>query len=541
MYILGINGGFRQGYQDVSACLVCDGEVIAAVEEERISRIKFSAGKLPYTSVLEVLKQGNVSIKDVDLVAFHGSTWGDDFDEKIKTYFNNFFGYTPPVKRYHHHDCHAAGSFYSSGFKESLIVTMDYSGDGVSLQIAIGKDNRIENLKRFERPESLGLFYSLITQYCGFTKDSEEYKLMGLAAFGDKHAFDFSWLLSFANGDYHLNLEYIEIPAPKAPSPHRDEMNYNYRFIEKMGQPKRIPNSSISQFYKDVAASAQFQLEKTVLHLIDFYTQTTGIKNVCLSGGVALNCLMNQKLMNADCIDHLFIQPASTDAGISMGAAWLGSIDLGKLPKAPLNAFLGNEFSEEAIESTLRICGINYKKENNFVELAAADLAQGKVIAWYQGRMEFGPRALGNRSILANPCLPNMQQLVNQKIKFRESFRPFGASVLIEDKALFFEGKANAAPYMTLVFDVKKNKADTIPAVVHADGTCRIQTVSEQDNILFYNLIRTFKQQSGVAVLLNTSFNLNHEPIVNTPREAIASFFSSGLDVLYLGNYRIQK
>ncbi len=541
MYILGINGGFRQGYQDISACLVCDGEVIAAVEEERISRIKFSAGKLPYTSVLEVLKLGNISIKDVDLVAFHGSTWGDDFDEKIKTYFSNHFGYVPPVKRYHHHDCHAAGTFYSSGFKESLIITMDYSGDGVSLQIAIGRDNKIDNIKRFERPQSLGLFYSLITQYCGFTKDSEEYKLMGLAGFGDKYAFDFSWLLSFANGGYHLNLEYIEIPVPKAPSPHRDEMNYNYKFIEKMGQPKRIPNSSISQFYKDVAASAQFQLEKTVLHILDHYTQTTGISNVCLSGGVALNCLMNQKLMNANGIDHLFIQPASTDAGISMGAAWLGSIDLGKLPKAPLNAFLGNEFSEEAIESTLRICGVNYKKENNFVELAAADLAQGKVIAWYQGRMEFGPRALGNRSILANPCLPNMQQLVNQKIKFRESFRPFGASVLLEDKALFFEGKANSAPYMTLVFDVKKTKADTIPAVVHADGTCRIQTVSAQDNILFYNLILAFKQQSGVAVLLNTSFNLNHEPIVNTPREAIASFFSSGLDVLYLGYYRIQK
>lgn len=541
MYILGINGGFRQGYQDVSACLVCDGEVIAAVEEERISRIKFSAGKLPYTSILEVLKLGNISINDVDLVAFHGSTWGNDFDEKIKTYFSNHFGYAPPVKRYHHHDCHAAGTFYSSGFKESLIFTMDYSGDNISLQIAIGKDNRIENLKRFERPQSLGLFYSLITQYCGFTKDSEEYKLMGLAAFGDKYAFDFSWLLSFADGDYHLNLEYIEIPMPKAPSLHRDEMNYNHKFIEKMGQLKRVPNSPISQFYKNVGASAQFQLEKTVLHLVDFYTRTTDIKNVCLSGGVALNCLMNQKLMNANFIDNLFVQPASTDAGISIGAAWLGSMDKGTLPIAPHNAFLGNEFSEKAIESALRICGINYTRESNFIELAAHDLAQGKVVAWYQGRMEFGPRALGNRSILANPCMPNMQQLVNQKIKFRESFRPFGASVLIEDKELFFEGKANAAPYMTIVFDVKKNKADTIPAVIHIDGTCRIQTVSVQDNIIFYNLIRAFKQQSGVGVLLNTSFNLNHEPIVNTPREAIASFFSSGLDVLYLGKYRVEK
>ncbi len=253
--------------------------------------------------------------------------------EKSATYFNNHFGYAPPVKRYHHHDCHVAGTFYSSGFKESLIITMDYSGDGISLQIAIGKDHNIVNIKRFERPQSLGLFYSLITQYCGFTKDSEEYKLMGLAAFGDKHAFDFSWLLSFSNGEYHLNLDYAEIPAPKAPSPHRDEMNYNQKFIEKMGQPKRISNSTISQFYKDVAASAQHQLENIVAPCRALY-QINRHKNVCLSGGVALNCLMNQKLMNTECVDQLFVQPASSDAGISMGAA-LASCEHGTLPIAP--------------------------------------------------------------------------------------------------------------------------------------------------------------------------------------------------------------
>ncbi|MBL7799995.1 MAG: hypothetical protein JNL95_04645 [Chitinophagales bacterium] len=541
MYILGINGGFRQGYQDVSACLIHNGKVIAAIEEERISRVKFSAGKLPYSAIVEVLKIGNITIQDIGTVAFHGSTWGQDFDKKIETYFKNFFGYSPPIKRYHHHDCHAAGSFFSSGFDEALLITLDNSGDGVSVQIAIGKKNKIEVIKRYDRPQSLGLFYSLITQYCGFTKDSEEYKLMGLAAFGDKTKFDFSWLLPYANGEFQLNTAYIEVPAPLAPSLHRDEMNFNQLFIDKIGKEKRIPGTTITQFYKDVAASAQFHLEATVLHLTQHYIQHTGIRNVCLSGGVSLNCLMNQKIMNASVVDNIFIQPAASDAGISMGAAWLAGLESKLNPVTPNNTFLGNEFSAESIQETLQICQVNFTKPVDIVESAAKDLAEGKVIAWFQGKMEFGPRALGNRSILANPCLPEMQKIVNQKIKFRESFRPFGASVLEQDINLFFQGKAKKAPYMTLVYQVAQNIIQKIPAVVHADETCRIQTVCESDNPLYFGLLSAFKKLTGYGVLLNTSFNLNHEPIVNTPREAIASFYSSGLDMLYLGNFRIEK
>lgn len=541
MYILGINGGFRAGYQDVSACLIKDGEVIVAIEEERISRVKFSAGKLPYLAILEVLKIAHVSIEEVNLVAFHGSTWEMDFDKKIETYFLNHFGYSPAIKRFHHHNCHAAATFYSAGYDEALILTMDNSGDGVSMQIAVGNQNKIEILKRFDRPQSLGLFYSLITQYCGFTKDNEEYKLMGLAAFGDKYKYDFSWLLSFDQGEYVLDTRYIHTPPPKAPSPHRDEMNFNSLFVEKMGFPKRTPHTAITQFYKDVAASAQYQLEQTILHIAAYYVAKTGIKNICTAGGVALNCLMSQKLMNAEFVHHLFVQPAATDAGISMGAAWLASVENGALPKVPTTAFLGNEFSNEAIENTLHVCQVAFKKVETKTTLAANDLAEGRVIAWFQGRMEFGPRALGNRSILASPCFADMQQTVNQKVKFRESFRPFGASVLVEDMPIFFEGKEKNAPFMTLVFDVKDEQKSKIPAVVHADGSCRIQTVSQEDNPLFFQLITDFKKQSEVGLLLNTSFNLNHEPIVNTPREAIASFFASGIDVLYLGDYRIQK
>jgi carbamoyltransferase len=396
-------------------------------------------------------------------------------------------------------------------------------------------------IKRFARPQSLGLFYSLITQYCGFSKDSEEYKLMGLAAFGDRKRFDFSWLLDFSEGSFQLDTDFIEVPAPNAPSLHRDEMNFTRKFIERMGCDRRISGSLITQFYKDVAASAQRRLEESLLHLIEFYTKELSIRDVCLSGGVALNCLANQKIMNAEFVNRLFVQPASSDAGISMGAAWLAALEKGIRPIAPDNAFLGNEFGNEEISRLLDLCMVTYTREKNIVDLAAADLAAGKVIGWYQGRMEFGPRALGNRSILASPCLPEMQQKVNQKIKFRESFRPFGASVIEEDITLFFEGKPLQAPYMTLVYDVSPDAKKRIPAVVHADGTCRIQTVSKADNMLYHNLLSAFKKLSGCGVLLNTSFNLNHEPIVNTPREAVASFYSSGLDVLYIGECRISK
>ncbi len=541
MYILGINGGFRAGYQDVSACLVKDGEVVAAIEEERISRVKFSAGKLPYLSILEVLKIGKISIEDVSVVAFHGSTWETNFDEKIATYFLNYFGYSPAIRRFHHHDCHAAGSFFSSRFDEALIITMDNSGDGISTQIAIGKNNKIEVLKRFERPQSLGLFYSLITQYCGFTKDNEEYKLMGLSAYGDKHKFDFSWLLKFEDGEYILDTHYLNLPTPKAPSLHRDEMNFNAHFVEKMGAPKRIPHIPISQFYKDVAASAQHHLERVVSQLAEHFMEKTNIKNLCTAGGVALNCLMSQKLMNAGFVENLFVQPAATDAGISMGAAWLACLSNRIKPIAPRNAFLGNSLTDDEIEKTLAICHTKFEKIDNKTELAAKDLKEGKVIAWFQGRMEFGPRALGNRSILANPSFPNIQQIVNQKIKFRESFRPFGASVLEEDITAFFIGKSPKAPFMTLVYDVKKSIKKTIPSIVHADGTCRIQSVCKNHNPAFYELLMSFKKETGIGVLLNTSFNLNHEPIVSTAREAIASFYSSGLDVLYINNYRITK
>lgn len=541
MIILGINGGFAAGYQDVSAVLIKDGHVVAAMEEERLSRVKHSAGRLPYLSVTEVLKIARIDIRDVDLVAFHGSTWGNEIEPKLQQYFQRNFGHCPVIKRYHHHDCHAAGTFFSSGFEEALIISMDNSGDGISLQIATGKGSEIKVLKRFERPNSIGLFYSMMTQFCGFTKDSDEYKLMGLAAYGDKKKYDFSWLVDFENEELVLDTKYIHTVPPRTPSLHRDEMIFNDAFISRIGLSPRVPGSVILQEYKDIAASAQFHLENVALHIANHYLKLTGAKKLCTAGGVALNCLMNQRLMNELPVEDLFIQPASSDAGISMGAAWLAGCEAGIQPLPPANVFSGNEFSNEEIETVLNICQVKFSWTETPAQVAAELLSQNKVIGWFQGRMEFGPRALGNRSILANPAAPDIQSVVNKKIKFREGFRPFGASLPEEDLPLLFNGRLNTSPYMTVTYQTKEPATGRLKGVTHHDGSCRLQTVNAAQNELFYQLLVTLKQKTGTGVCLNTSFNLNYEPIVCTPQQAIATFYASGLDSLIIGNFVIHK
>ncbi len=540
-YILGINGGVRAGYQDVAAVLMCDGRVIAALEEERINRVKHSAGQLPILSVKEVLRIANITIYDVAVVAFHGSTWQVEIEQVIQQHFESYFGFCPPIKRYHHHDCHAASSFFASGFKEALVITIDGSGDGVSTQVAIGRNNILKVIKQYERPQSLGLFYSMMTQVCGFTRDADEYKLMGLAAFGDASKVDLNNVLQVQNGSYHLDTDYlVNIPVGQ-PSPSRYEMLYSKKLLSQLNVPRRV-SSTIDEPYKHIAAATQQELELALTSLVQKHILDTGISKVCLAGGVALNCLANQKIEALDGVTELFIQPASNDAGIALGAAYLAAVDIGEsVFEKQMNTFLGTEFADLAVEEMIQRCQIPYSKSQHPVNDAAAKLAEYKVIGWFQGRMEFGPRALGNRSILASPAAPNIQHTVNHKVKFREGYRPFGASVLEEDFHLFFEAKCKDAPYMTKVFNVKSEYKQLLAGVTHVDGTCRVQTVNQKQNELYYDLLVEFKRLSGLGVLLNTSFNLNHEPIVNTPREAIASFYASGLDTLFLGSFKIDK
>jgi len=540
-YILGINGGVRAGYQDIAAVLMRDGRVIAAVEEERLNRVKHSAGQLPISSIKEVLRIANITIQDVAVVAFHGSTWQVEIEQVIQRHFESYFGFCPTIKRYHHHDCHAASSFFASGFAEALVITIDGSGDGVSTQIAIGRNNKLEVVEQYERPQSLGLFYSMMTQVCGFTRDADEYKLMGLSAYGDASKVDLNNVLQVQNGSYHLDIEYLVYIPVGQPSPSRYEMLYSKKLLSKLNVSRRV-SSTIDEPYKHIAAATQQQLELALTSLVQKHILDTGISKVCLAGGVALNCLANQKIEALNQVTELFIQPASNDAGIALGAAYLAAVDIGEsVFEKQTNVFLGTEFADLAFEEVIQRCQIPYSKSQHPVNDAAAQLAENKVIGWFQGRMEFGPRALGNRSILANPAAPNIQHTVNHKVKFREGFRPFGASVLEEDFHRYFEATCVDAPYMTKVFYVKPEYKQLLTGVTHVDGTCRVQTVNRKQNELYYDLLVEFKRLSGFGVLLNTSFNLNHEPIVNTPREAIASFYASGLDTLFLGIFKIDK
>lgn len=541
MNILGINGGFRQGYQDVSAVLVRGGEVIAAVEEERLSRVKHSAGRLPFLSAMEVLRIGGLTINDIDAVAFHGSTWGSEIDQKVSDYFLHHFGYAPPLQKYHHHQCHAASTYYASDFEEALILTLDNSGDDVSTQMAEGKKNSIEVLQQYSRTNSLGFFYSLINQYCGFVKDSDEYKLMGLASYGNRHAFDFSWLIDFKEGELRLTEQFAQTVMSGAPPLHRDDMNFSAAFLQKMQAPRRLPGAPLSDFYKDVAASAQRHLEDVVLNMLRHFAARTGQKKLCLAGGVALNCVLNQRIVESKIFDKVFVQPASSDAGISLGAAWLASAQAELTPVRTQHTYLGSSFTDDEIKAVLDSCHIKYEQVSDAAAVAAKVIADGKVIGWFQGRMEFGPRALGNRSILANATIKGMNDMVNQKIKLRESFRPFCPSVLEEDAALYFDTPQLPLPYMTITTNVHPHIQPVIPAVTHTDGTARIQTVSKAQNPLYYSLLQHLKQHTGHGVVLNTSFNLSHEPIVATPRQALATFFSSGLDALLLGPFLVIK
>jgi carbamoyltransferase len=540
MKIIGINGGFGGGYQDPSAAILIDGILVAAIEEERVTRIKHATGLMPINAIIELLRITNVTMKEIDFVAFHGATWGDHIISRLQNFLIANFDFSPEIILIHHHHAHAASAIYSSGFKEALIFTLDGSGDGVSTRVSLAKDNNIEIIKDFARPQSFGLYYSAFTQFCGFKRDSDEYKLMGLAAYGNPNTYDLSEFLYYDSGSYRLNTKFLIDMPPYTASPNKQEMLFNENF-ENFFSVKRRTEKEINSVYKNIAASAQFQSEQTIISLVLHYIKLTGINKICLAGGVALNCMMNQKIINHSEISEVFIPPIAADMGISAGAAFATyHYKTNNQPKFH-SVFCGNEYSNPEIQKTLQIVGAEYTESEDVISEAVQMLNEGYVIGWFQGKMEYGPRALGNRSILANPLINGMKDRVNSKIKFRESFRPFGASIIEEDVTFYFEGNNCISPFMTTLYNIKKEFSELLGSVTNVDGTCRIQSVNEKDNSLFYYLLKNFKEKTGHGILLNTSFNLNHEPIVCSPQNAIASYFSSGLDALIIGNFILKK
>ena len=538
MYILGINGGVRAGYQDVSTVLVQDGRVIYAINEERLNRKKHSAGQLPYLGIIEALKFANIAIEDIDYLATHGSTWGEQYEDVLKEYMRYQFGHCPKIIRVHHHMAHAASAYYGSGYDEAMILTMDASGDGIAIQKAKGKEGKIEILEQIPRSNSLGIFYSMMTQFCGFTRDTDEYKLMGLAAYGNPTKISLDEVLEVGTNGFKANPDFLKTLQPGAPQGSRQQAAFSDKLFQLLGEP-RLPSTPFSDYYKDVAAASQQKLEEAILSIVKSLHEETGLRRLCLAGGVALNCEVNQQLMNLDFIDAIFVQPASGDDGISLGAAWLVSEENGQKPIPPSNYYLGNLYTNDDLLKYFELTGVQVKNISNPAKQAAELVAQDKVIAWFQGRDEFGPRALGARSILANPQHPDMKHIINKKIKFREGFRPFCPSVLEEDAMLYFDGKQAVAPYMTINYQVKAGH--NIPSITHVNNTARIQTVNKDQNPLYYAYLRELKENIGLGMSINTSFNRNQEPMIHNPIEAISAFYGSGIDAMIIGDFLLEK
>jgi carbamoyltransferase len=591
MYILGISCF----YHDSAAALLRDGELVAATEEERFTRIKHDF-RFPDMSIAYCLEEAGITAKDLDYVVFYEKPFRK-FERILMTSFQsyprswrmfgeamiNWFGDKLWMKTIikeklgvedrkilfeDHHLSHAASAFYPSPFEEAAILTIDGVGEWTTAALGKAKGNEITLLKEIRFPHSLGLLYSAFTAFLGFQVNEGEYKVMGMAPYGKPRYMDKIWdkvVRVAADGSFHINMEYFSYH-------YSDEATYNSKFVDLFGAPRdpkmhfftsatRFPSyfgekpadfaeqCRLNEHYADIAASIQKVTEEIILKLaMGAYVQT-GLKTLCMAGGCALNSVANGRILNETPFEDLFIQPAAGDSGAAMGAAFHAyHALLGKPRKFTLeHAYWGKKYGEGEIRSFLDGRNIPYERyddDGKLLDRVVDDLVAGKVVGWYQGRFEWGPRALGNRSILADPRSELMKDTVNIKIKFREPFRPFAPVILEQNTDEYFTGRNTArqypARYMLLVLPLKDSKKDAINAVNHM-GTGRLQTVREEWNPRYYKVVEKFGQATGVPVLLNTSFNLRGEPIVTTPANAYSTYSKSGIDVLVMENFMVRK
>ena len=588
--------GISAFYHDSAACLLKDGEIISAAQEERFTRKKHDPS-YPHHAIEFVLKYGNLKLSEVDQIVFFEKPFLK-FERLLETYvafaprgfisfakamplwikeklfqknflFNKLKVHDKDYKSDQniffsdHHLSHAASAFFPSPFKEAVVLTADGVGEWATTTVAVGKENNLEIKKEIHFPHSLGLLYSAFTYYTGFKVNSGEYKLMGLAPYGKPVYEDkIKKLVDVKeDGTFRLDQKYFNYATGLTMT--------NDKFDDLFGQKPRDPqNEKIAQFHMDIGASIQKVTEEIMIKLAKSIRKDYGIKNLCLAGGVALNCVANGRILKEKIFDNIWIQPAAGDAGGSLGAALaLWHIEQGNERNLNLNddmkgSYLGPEFTEEEIEEELKLIGANYEKVNyeDLINKISEFLSNEKAIGWFQGRMEFGPRALGGRSILGDPRSDKMQKNLNLKVKYRESFRPFAPSVLREDLKEWFNMNVDS-PYMLLVASINSDKKiemtreqkklfgidklnlrrSDIPAVTHIDYSARVQTVNEKNNKRFYDLIFKFKEKTGCPVIVNTSFNVRGEPIVNTPTDAFNCFMGTELDFLVIGNCILDK
>jgi carbamoyltransferase len=539
MKVLGISGGIRPGNWDSSAALIVDGELKAAAEEERFTRVKHAPGQLPTYAIRYCLAAAKLSPKDIDVVVFPGRTY-TNMRDRLTEYFKFVHGHAPRIELCDHHEAHAASAFFTSGLDDALIFTADFSGDSISTSISKGAGRSIELLERWSFPQSLGLFYAMMTQYLGFDVGEDEYKVMGLASYG-KPEYDLSWLLnSDTEQGYVFESGSMRRTDGKEPALSMQERFFSDLLQSKLG-PARVHGGPLERRHYDIAASAQRQLETTVRKLIEKYLPRAKSRNLCLAGGVAMNCVMNQKLADTKWFDKIFVPPVAGDCGISLGAALIQSVPEDGTSKAAISsAAWGPAYDDAEIRRALDEVRVPYEKISDPAGCAARLIAEGNIVGWFQGRMEYGARALGHRSILADPRKADMKDRVNAVVKFREGFRPFAPSVVEEEASTFFVN-SRSAPFMTFTFDVKPEAAKRIPAVTHVDGTARVQTVSRKAEPLYHEMISELGRLTGVPVVLNTSFNIKGQAIVESPNQAISTFFGSGLSALVMGSFLLRK
>ena len=594
MYILGISAF----YHDSAACLLKDGEIIAAAQEERFTRKKHDA-VFPYYSIKYCLKEANILSSQIDNVVFYEKPF-IKFERLLETYlafapkgFSSFakaipiwikdklFQKSVLIKELklvldesinwqeklffsEHHLSHAASAYYPSPFDSAAVLTLDGVGEWTTTSLAIGKGRDLKVIKEIHFPHSLGLLYSAFTYYTGFKVNSGEYKVMGLAPYGEPRYAKLikeKLITIAADGSFQLDMSYFDYATGLTMT--------NKKFDSLFGGPPRKSESEITQREMDLAASIQKVTEEVILRLAKAIATETGERNLCLAGGVALNCVANGILLREKIFDNIWIQPAAGDAGGALGAAlstWYlhhhKERNVSKERDAMKGSYLGPNFSDNEIEAELTKCGAVFKKlsEDELIDEIAKALANENAIGWMQGRMEFGPRALGGRSIIADPRSPLMQKQLNLKVKYRESFRPFAPSVIREDVSEWFDLDTDS-PYMLIVADVKQNKClkisekdnalfgidklnlprSSVPAITHVDFSARIQTVHKDTNPRFHAVISKFKEKTGCPIVVNTSFNVRGEPIICSPTDAFNCFMGTEMDLLAVGNYVLYK
>lgn len=569
MNILGLNAF----HGDASAALLSDGQLVTAIEEERLNRVKHWAGfpNLAAAACLEgtdPLDVAHVAIsrdpyahlpRKIAFAALRPASWSRSLSRAANILQVARLSSERPgtilselkrarIHKVEHHRAHLASAFFASPFEEAAVVSVDGFGDYSSVQWGIGRGNRIELLGSVLFPHSLGILYTAFTQFLGFPKYGDEYKMMGLAAYGEPClAPQVRRIVRTDSGQVRLNLDYFTHHSQGVKmtwdgcEPISGNI-FSHRMTQVFGEPRRA-RSEITSRHADLAASVQAVLEENYFALLNHVYHRTGQKALCLAGGVALNCAANGKIFEETHFRDLYIQPAANDAGTSIGAALSVWHERLNQPRSFVmrHACYGPEASDRQILDALESAGVSYRRltETELIDQTAAQIAAGKVVGWFQGRMEFGPRALGNRSILADPRSADMKDLLNSRIKHREHFRPFCPSVLAESAGDFFE-TSYPSPFMVTAYRIKPGRLPDIPAVTHADGTGRLQTVDRESNPLYWKLIHRFGEMTGVPVLLNTSFNEN-EPIVHTPAQALDCFLRTRMDVLAIGSYMLLK